>query len=69
MVSVGMLNHTNKTATKTKARAIKDWACQECDKLMSLKQAERAVYGDGCPKCGGADIFLASTEQLAKQGR
>jgi ssDNA-binding Zn-finger/Zn-ribbon topoisomerase 1 len=63
-----MLNNT--TTTKVKTRTIKDWACQECGKLLTLKQAEKATYGcDGCPKCGGSDIFLASTEQLAKQVR
>ncbi len=30
--------------------------CNECGKKLTLKQAERAVYRDGCPKCGGADI-------------
>jgi ssDNA-binding Zn-finger/Zn-ribbon topoisomerase 1 len=43
-----------------KAKQVKDWQCQECGKLMTLKQAESAMYGaSGCSKCGGADIDLA----------
>ena len=65
-----MLNNTNASTTKPKTTKIKDWACQECGKLLTLKQAEKASYGcDGCPKCGGSDIFLASVEQLAAQRR
>ena len=30
--------------------------CFECGKKMTLKQAERAVFSNGCPKCGGVDI-------------
>jgi Zn finger protein HypA/HybF involved in hydrogenase expression len=41
-----------------KRKAVKDWKCQECGKLMTLKQAESASFGDGCPKCGGSDIDL-----------
>lgn len=37
-------------------RAPKDWQCNECSRLMTLASAERAVYGHGCPGCGGADI-------------
>lgn len=41
----------------------RDWACQECGKRMTLKQANRATMSDrGCPKCGGADIDLAPGE-------
>lgn len=37
----------------------KDWQCQECGKLLTLKQAEKAAFGsDGCPNCGGSDIDL-----------
>lgn len=46
-----------KPATKRR-KIVKDWQCNECLLPMTFKQAERAVYGDGCPKCGGADIFL-----------
>lgn len=45
---------------KTKHRLPKDWQCQECGKLLTVKQAEIAVSGiHGCPKCGGTDIDLA----------
>jgi NAD-dependent SIR2 family protein deacetylase len=31
--------------------------CQECGKeFKSTKSAEQAYFGDGCPKCGSADI-------------
>ncbi len=43
-----------------KAVSAKDWKCQECGKLMTLKQAEKASFSDrGCLKCGGSDIDLA----------
>lgn len=46
--------------TKKVPKAAKNWQCQECGKRMTLKAAERVMYGaDGCPKCGGADIDLA----------
>lgn len=46
-----------------KQKAAKDWACMECGKRMTARQAERASFGDkGCPKCGGSDIDLAPTE-------
>lgn len=39
----------------------KDFQCLECGKYLTLKQAERAMYGDkGCPKCGGTDIDAAA---------
>jgi ssDNA-binding Zn-finger/Zn-ribbon topoisomerase 1 len=45
----------------TTAKEPKDWQCQECGKRMTLKQARKASFGtDGCPKCGGADIDLAT---------
>ena len=48
-------------AQSAKARAAKKgWKCNECGKLMSLKQAEKASFSvEGCPKCGGSDIDLA----------
>ncbi len=31
--------------------------CLECSKkFYTVKAAERAYFGIGCPKCGGADI-------------
>ncbi len=52
---------TLETLGEAKA-APKDWQCQECGKLMTLKQAERAFSNvQGCPKCGGADIDLVSS--------
>jgi ssDNA-binding Zn-finger/Zn-ribbon topoisomerase 1 len=41
----------------TKTKEPKDWACQECSHLMTLKQAERA-QSKGCPKCHGTDVDL-----------
>ena len=39
---------------------MKDWQCQECGKLMTVQQAERAMTGTtGCLGCGGVDIDLA----------
>lgn len=33
------------------------WYCQECGhRFQSAAAAERAVFGDGCPKCGGTDV-------------
>ena len=33
------------------------FCCQECGHgFRSVKAAERAYFGAGCPKCGGADI-------------
>lgn len=38
-------------------KKVKDWKCQECEKLLTLAQAEKAMNGDsGCPGCGGSDI-------------
>lgn len=46
--------------TKSKKESKKEWACQECGHLMTLRQAERASFGpNGCPGCGGSDIDLA----------
>ena len=38
------------------------FACMECGhKFKTLKAAEKAAFGPkGCPKCGGADIDLAT---------
>jgi len=46
------------TAPKPKRRRIvRDWQCNECKRLMTFEQAERAVYSlDGCPGCGGTDV-------------
>ena len=48
--------------TKTmKKSERKDFACQECGKRLTLKQAKRALFSlNGCPGCGGADIDLAA---------
>ena len=46
----------------TMARILKPFQCQECGKKLTLKQAEHAVYGDGCPSCGSADIDEAAGE-------
>ena len=43
-------------------RILKPFQCLECGKKLTLKQAEHAVYGDGCPCCGGADIDEAPGE-------
>ncbi|KKM61735.1 hypothetical protein LCGC14_1528690 [marine sediment metagenome] len=40
----------------TKVRPLQ---CMECGKKLTLRQAERAVHGDGCPRCGGSDIDTA----------
>jgi hypothetical protein len=45
-------------AKPKRRKIVKDWQCNECLLPMTFKTAERAVYGDGCPKCGGADIFI-----------
>lgn len=42
-------------------RKPRPFECMECGKKMTLGQAERAVYGDGCPRCGGADVDEASS--------
>ncbi len=41
-------------------RITKPFQCMECGKKLTLKQAEHAVYGDGCPCCGGPDIDEAT---------
>lgn len=38
-------------------KAVRDWACQECGKLMTLRQAERAA-DKGCTRCGGVDVDM-----------
>ena len=41
------------------------WQCQECGRRMTLRQAERAVYGaDGCSRCGGTDIELVEAVRV-----
>lgn len=45
--------------TTKRTKPVKDFACMECDKRFTFKQAERAYFGSGCPGCGGADIDLA----------
>ena len=35
---------------------IRPFECMECGKKLTLRQAEKAVFGNGCPRCGGADI-------------
>jgi len=43
------------------------FACQECGyAFRTVAAAERASFGDGCPRCGGADIDLAATAVDAK---
>jgi predicted nucleic acid-binding Zn-ribbon protein len=41
---------------------VSGFACMECGhKFRTIKSAERAAFGpNGCPKCGGADIDIAS---------
>jgi Zn finger protein HypA/HybF involved in hydrogenase expression len=46
----------------------KDWQCQECDRTMTLKQAEKAV-SQGCPRCGGTDIDLFERVKLTEEMR
>ena len=37
----------------------RDFKCQECGKLATLRQAERwSCSNDGCPGCGGSDFDL-----------
>ena len=48
---------TTRKTTATRTRQPKDWACQECGRTMTLKQAEKAV-SQGCPGCGGSDIDM-----------
>ena len=58
------------TTSKKKTKSVdRDWQCMECGKQMTLKQAERASFGSGCPKCGGGDIDMTSTgvESYAKE--
>lgn len=44
---------------KPKPKTIKDWKCQECGRLLTQRQAEKAMFGtEGCPGCGGVDIDL-----------
>ncbi len=45
---------------RTRRGTPKPFQCLECGKRMTTKQAEHAVYGDGCPNCGGADIEEAN---------
>ncbi len=44
-------------AKPRKAAAPRDWKCNECGRRMTMKAAERAMFGEnGCCGCGGADI-------------
>lgn len=56
------LRSLHATATgkpKRSLAAARDWQCMECGKRLTLRQAERAMYGaTGCPKCGSSDIDL-----------
>ena len=45
-------------SARKRQRRNQDWKCQECGKLMTAKQAEKAVFGAGCTRCGGTDIDL-----------
>ncbi len=47
------------------------FACGECGhKFKTLKAAEKASFGpNGCPKCGGSDIDLASSAPCEQCGR
>lgn len=39
--------------------------CQECGKeFKSTKSAEQAYFGDGCPKCGSADIDTGKPKKI-----
>ena len=58
----GYLTHqkSNRSCPRTIA-ASRPFQCMECGKKMTLRQAEKAMYGvNGCPKCGGADIDEAT---------
>lgn len=46
-------------APRAKRSPVKDWLCLECGRRMTLAAAERAS-SEGCPKCGGVDIDLAT---------
>ncbi len=47
------------------SKQLKDWKCQECGKLMTLKQARRAMDSErGCLGCGGSDIDLAPITEV-----
>jgi len=48
-------NGAKESKPKQKQTAL--FACQECGKkFYSVKSAENAAFGDGCPKCGSTDI-------------
>ncbi len=42
------------------------YACLECGKRMSVRQAERAS-DEGCVQCGGVDIDLATPNEKGAQ--
>lgn len=55
----------NNEATVQKVKPTKDWKCNDCDKRMTLKQAEKVSFGtDGCLKCGGVDIDLMLPSEM-----
>lgn len=41
--------------TRTKTKEPKIFACQECGRKMTVKQAEK-----GCPNCGSIDIDVCN---------
>ena len=40
----------------TRSSRYDPFECMECGCPHSTKQAERALYGSGCRRCGGSDI-------------
>jgi DNA-directed RNA polymerase subunit RPC12/RpoP len=48
------------------AKIDRPFQCQECGKRMTVKQAERAAFGErGCLDCGSSDVDLA-TDRVRK---
>lgn len=44
---------------RIRARALKDWKCQECGKLLTSAGAEKAM-SVGCTRCGGVGVDLVA---------
>jgi len=47
-----------KEEAEMRTKIPRDWKCQECGRLMTIYQAEKASR-DGCPRCNSSDIDLA----------
>ena len=44
---------------KPRAKATKPYACNECRKPLTLKQAEAMSFGPrGCTNCGSSDVDI-----------